>query len=200
MAATAAPYGARPVGALSAKGSFVGPYRHIKIAASYNTAIFYGDFVKLANTGTIQKDAGTTTLRCCGIFMGCAYTDPTTNQYTVSQQWPASNAATDAVAYVLDDPDVLMQMQADGTVAQTGLGNNFAVAPTVGSTAIGTSKNAVDADSLATTTTLPLRLIDFVDGPDSAVGDAYTDLIVKFNTDDLAANNVGHQYRLSTGT
>ena len=29
-----------------------------------------------------------------------------------------------------------------------------------------------------TTNTLPLKIIDFVDGPDSAVGDAYTDVLV----------------------
>ncbi len=33
---------------------------------------------------------------------------------------------------------------------------------------------------MATTNTLPLRIVDFVDGPDSAVGDAFTDLIVTY--------------------
>jgi len=99
--------------------------------------------------------------------------------------------ASDAVAYVIDDPSVVFQMQADDTLAQTALGNNAAVVQTAGSTDIGNSKNAVDASSIATTNTLPVRILGFVDGPDSAVGDAYTDVLVKFNA--------GHQYDNTTG-
>jgi hypothetical protein len=174
--------GAEPVGSLSASGSFSGKIRHMPIATTYNTAIFTGDFVKLVSTGTVEKSVVTTAIVAgtVGVFMGCAYTDPTTGQFTHSAQWPASNAATDAVAYVADDPDLLFQMQGDGAMTQTDLGNNAAAISTAGSTAIGRSKNAVDADSAATTNTLPLRVIDFVDGPDSAVGDAYTDVIMTY--------------------
>ena len=65
-------------------------------------------------------------------------------------------------------------MQADGAIAQTALGSNFDVIQTAGTTSIGNSKNAVDADSTATTNTLPLRIYDFYDGPDSTIGDAFT--------------------------
>ena len=71
-------------------------------------------------------------------------------------------------------------MQGDGSIAQTGLGNNVSAISTAGSTAIGRSKNALDASSIATTNTLPLRVIEFVDGPTSAVGDAYTDCLVTY--------------------
>jgi hypothetical protein len=49
-----------------------------------------------------------------------------------------------------------------------------------GSTSIGRSKNALDGGSIATTNTLPLRIVDFVDGPSSTVGDAFTDCIVTY--------------------
>ena len=191
MATSAAPTGAEPVGTLSASGSFTGKVRHIKIASGYGTAIFYGDFVKLVSSGTVEKDTGTTSLTPVGVFMGCSYTDPNTNQKTFNQQFPASTAASDIMAYVLDDPSVLMRMQGDATLAQTTLGNNVAVVHTAGSTSIGRSKNAVDSSTVATTNTLPLRIIDFVDGPTSTVGDAFTDVIVKFN--------VGHIYENTTG-
>lgn len=191
MPATAAPYGAKPVGTLSGSGSFTGKVRHIKIASGYNTAIFKGDFVKLVAAGTVEKDTGTTTATPIGIFMGCAYTDPTSNQYWNSQYWPASTAASDAVAYVLDDPYVLFWMQADGTVAQADLGQNAAIVQTAGSTAVGTSKNALDQSSMNTTNTLPLRIVDFVDGPDQAVGDAFTDVVCKFNVGHLHLNTTG---------
>ena len=191
MATSAAPTGAEPVGTLSASGSFTGKVRHIKIASGYGTAIFYGDFVKLVSSGTVEKDTGTTSLTPVGVFMGCSYTDPNTNQKTFNQQFPASTAASDIMAYVLDDPSVLMRMQGDATLAQTTLGNNVAVVQTAGSTSIGRSKKAVDSSTVATTNTLPLRIIDFVDGPTSTVGDAFTDVIVKFN--------VGHIYENTTG-
>jgi hypothetical protein len=191
MATTATPMGAEPTDTLSASGSFTGKVRHIKVASGYGTAIFYGDFVKLVNTGTVEKDTGTTTLTPVGVFVGCAFTSPTTGELTFSQTFPASTAASDIVAYVVDDPNVLMRMQSDEAIAQTGLGNNVAVVQTAGSTSIGRSKNAVDGSSIATTNTLPLRIIDFVDGPTSAVGDEFTDVIVKFNA--------GHQYSNTTG-
>jgi hypothetical protein len=191
MATTATPMGAEPTDTLSASGSFTGKVRHIKVASGYGTAIFYGDFVKLVSTGTVEKDTGTTTLTPVGVFVGCAFTSPTTDELTFSQTFPASTAASDIVAYVVDDPNVLMRMQSDEAIAQTGLGNNVAVVQTAGSTSIGRSKNAVDGSSIATTNTLPLRIIDFVDGPTSAVGDAFTDVIVKFNA--------GHQYSNTTG-
>jgi len=191
MATTATPMGAEPTDTLSASGSFTGKVRHIKVASGYGTAIFYGDFVKLVNTGTVEKDTGTTTLTPVGVFVGCAFTSPTTGELTFSQTFPASTAASDIVAYVVDDPNVLMRMQSDEAIAQTGLGNNVAVVQTAGSTSIGRSKNAVNGSSINTTNTLPLRIIDFVDGPNSAVGDTYTDVIVKFNA--------GHQYSNTTG-
>ena len=191
MATSAAPTGAEPVGTLSASGTFTGKVRHIKIASGYSTAIFYGDFVKLVSSGTVEKDTGTTSLTPVGVFMGCSYTDPSTSQLTFNQTFPASTAASDIMAYVLDDPNVLMRMQGDATLAQTTLGNNVAVVQTAGSTSIGRSKNAVDSSTVATTNTLPLRIIDFVDGPTSTVGDAFTDVIVKFN--------VGHIYVNTTG-
>jgi len=166
MATSATPNGAEPVGTCSASGSFSGKVVHIKIASAYDTAIFYGDFVKLVTAGTIEKDAGTTSLTSIGIFMGCKYTDPNSNQMT-------------------------FRMQGDGSIAQTGLGANFAVVQTAGSTTIGRSKNACDADTVATTNTLPIRIVDFYDGPSSSVGDTYTDGIFRFNA--------GHQLTNTTG-
>lgn len=198
MAATAAPYGARPVGTLSASGSFTSKTRHLEIASGYGTGIFNGDFVTLVADGTIEKDTGTSTLSTCGIFLGCQYTDPSTKQLTFNTQWPASTVASDAMAFVLDDPDVLIQMQADGTLALTSRGLNIGVVQTAGSTDIGKSKNAADQSTAATTVTLPLRILDFVDGPDSAVGDAFTDIVVKFN--EASSNSASpHQYRNATG-
>ena len=191
MASSATPMGAEPVGCISSGGSFTGKVRHYKIASNYGTAIFYGDFVKIVSSGTVEKDTGTTACTPIGVFVGVSYTDPNTNQKTFSQTYPASTVASDISAYVVDDPYLEMQMQGDASLAQTTLGNNVAVVQTAGSTTIGRSKNAVDSSTAATTNTFPLRIMEFVDGPDSSVGDSFTDVIVKFN--------VGHQLDNTTG-
>ena len=182
MATSATPMGAEPTDTLSASGSFTGKVRHMKIARGYGTAIFYGDFVKLVAAGTVEKSAITTSVVAgtVGIFVGCSYTDPSTNQLTFNQQFPASTAASDIMAYVVDDPDLVFRMQGDGSIAQTGLGNNVSLVSTAGSTSIGRSKNAVDASTIATTNTLPARIVEFVDGPSSTVGDTYTDVLVTY--------------------
>jgi len=193
MASSATPMGARPVSSL-VSCAYNAKITHYKIKNAYGTSIFYGDFVKWADDNpntTIQKDTGTATLTPIGVFLGCAYTDPTTGQFTTNQYFPASVAADDIVAYVASDPFVVMQMQSDESLTQDDLGKNVGVVQTAGSTSIGTSRNAIDGSTAATTNTLPLKIIDFVDGPDSEVGDSYTDVLVMFN--------VGHQLLNTTG-
>jgi hypothetical protein len=94
-------------------------------------------------------DAGT-----IGVFVGCTYSDPVTGNLTFNQNWPANTVAADAKAYVVDDPDVVFMVQADATVAQTGLGGNVPLAEvqsgTTGSTVNGNSDIAADATYAAT--------------------------------------------------
>lgn len=189
MATTAAPYGLLPVG-LTGSRSFAGGLRQIKIASTYGTSIFYGDPVKVVANGVIEKDTGTDAMTPIGVFLGCSYTDSDMG-FIQRQYWPASTVATDAMAYVCDDPDIVMQVQADGQVAQTALGANFALVQTAGTTTVGKSKVALGASTANTTNTLPVRLVGFVDGPFSTINDSYTDCLVRWN--------VGHAYRNTTG-
>ena len=198
MASSATPYGAVPIGTLSASGSYTGKVRHIPIASGYSSAIMNGDFVKLVAGGGVALDIGTAALTTCGIFMGCSYTPSSTDQKTFNTQWPASTVASDAVAYVLDDPDVLFQMQADGPILAVERGANYEVNYLIGSTAIGKSKGTVDASTMAVTATFPVRLIDFVDGPNSSAGDLFTDVVCKFNAATSSSVST-HQYRNATG-
>jgi hypothetical protein len=193
MSSSAAPMGARPVGSL-VSCAYNAKISHYKIKNNYGTAIFYGDFVKWADDNpntTIQKDTGTTSLTPIGVFLGCSYTDPVSGQFTNSPQYPASTAADDLVAYVASDPFLVMQMQSDESLGQDDLGKNVAVVQTAGSTKFGISKNAIDGSTANTTNTLPLKIIDFVEGGDSEIGDSYTDVLVMFNT--------GHQLLNTTG-
>jgi len=193
MADVASPFGAVPVSSL-VSCAYNDKIVHYKIASGYNTNIFYGDFVKWNDDNpntTIQKDTGTTALTPIGVFLGCSYTDPVSGEFRQSQYYPANTAASDIVAYVQSDPFVVMKIQADGPVDQDDLGKNVPVVQTAGSTLIGTSKNAIDISAAATTNTLPLKIIDFVDGPTDAFDQAFPEVLVMFN--------VGHQLLNTTG-
>lgn len=186
MARTATPYGLRPINLIGGQ-SFAGSTRQIKIASGYAANIFFGDVVAIAVDGTIVKvttvgtNAAPFPAGTVGVFLGCTYTDPSLKYKLNSQYWPTGTVASDAMAYVCDDPDTLFQIQGNAAVTQTMLGSNFGVVQNAGSTVSGDGAIALDVSTRATTNTIALRLVDFVDGPFSTVGDAFTDCIVKFN-------------------
>ena len=182
MANTAAPYGLRPVNLLGGR-QFAGSVRQYKIASGYNTSIFYGDLVKFAIGGTMVKETGTTTATPVGVFLGVEYTDPSSKQLWHRNMWTAGTVAADAMAYVLDDPDALFEIQADGSLDQNCLGTNAAIVQGSGNSTTGMSAVALDADTIDKTNTLPLRIVDYVRKQGfSELGDDYTDVIVRINT------------------
>ena len=181
MAATASPYGLRPVNVLGGQPNS-GAIRKYKIASTYGTAIFQGDLVSLLVGGTIEKNTGTTAATPVGVFMGVEYTSSDMG-FIHKNNWVASTVATDAMAYVVDDPDMLFEIQADDTLGQNAIGSNFALVQDPGDASTGVSGVSLDASSIAATNTLPLRVVDYVDKEGfSALGDAYTDVIVRLNT------------------
>lgn len=210
MATTAAPYGLRPVNLIGGQ-PYAGSTRLIKINNAYAANIFYGQPVSINASGVVIADTGTSNVAATGVvgvFVGCTYTDPNLNYKLFKQYWPSGTVATDAYAYVVDDPDVVMQIQANDTVAQTALGANIGFGTFSGDTATGDSKTPAAASTINTTATLPLRIVGFVNGPDSTVGDAYTDLLVKWNMPAAVSSNssnaavtmtYGHAYMNPTG-
>jgi len=200
MSATATPYGFKPVNEIGGL-PYAGSTRQIKIASGYASNIYYGSVVSIVAAGTIQVvttngdnstpfPAGT-----IGVFVGCTYTNPSTKQLTFSQYWPTGTVASDAMAYVVDDYNTLFQVQADGSLAQATLGSNAILAAvqstSTGSTTTGNSNTAISATT-ATTSGYAFRIVDFVESTTSTVGDAYTDVLVKFNP-------VAHSYNNPTG-
>lgn len=205
MASTLAPYGLRPINLLGGQG-YAGSTRLYAIPASYAVSIQYGDPVIITNTGStrgyLARFNATTTATTVtstgggfgfvGVFVGCTYTDPTYGK-VFRQNYTSGNTATDIQGYVVDDPDALFQVQADNTLAQTALGCNAALIQTVAGNS-GANINsgvALQASSIATTATLPVRIVDFVNSTTSQIGDAYTDVIVRINTHFHRTGNTG---------
>ena len=209
-----APYGLKPVNLIGGQ-VFAGATRLLNIASGYATSIFYGDVVKLASTGTIQKDTGEATATPCGVFLGCSYVNAQ-GQTIFTQYFPANTTAptgTTITAYVADDPDQLFKVvlvagtTVDGNgltpayLGRTVIGSNAQLVQNTGSTVTGDSKVAVYTAAGATTTaTLPIRIIDVV--PDTANSSGnFCELIVKWNAPNVTGQTVagGHQYLNPTG-
>jgi hypothetical protein len=160
---------------------FAGSTRMYNIQYGYATNIFYGDFVVLSR-GFITRasvSTGSSLNQTVGIFLGCTYTNPTTKQKLFSQYWPASTAAGDCQAYVLDDPDAVFKavVCSSGTTIASGamamIGTNLSAINNTGSTNTGNSANAVLAPTdTPVTTTLPLRMVGLVMETAVALGTA----------------------------
>jgi hypothetical protein len=180
MAAVSAPYGLIPVRSMVGSGTNAGLNRLYKVGDSYATDIFYGDIVSLSAGVIIKSTATTATAAMIGVFQGCTYTDATLKYKVHKKNWVGGTVSTDIQAYVCDDPFMIYQAQADGAIGQTGLGENANLIQTNGTDAIGMSRVTIDATTVVTNG-LPVRIVGFVDGPDSAVGDAFTDVLVMLN-------------------
>jgi hypothetical protein len=181
----AGPYGFQPINLIGGQ-VFAGATRQIPIASGSGTSIFYGDVVRLNTGGTLSRVSTTDSATdAVGIFLGCAFTNPTTKQFLQQQYYPASTVASDIVAYVCDDPDtyfkvaVLSNSTTIGGMTQTDIGNNVAILVTAGSTTAGDSNEGVSATT-GTATTLPFRVIAGVPETVNASG-SFTEVIVKFN-------------------
>lgn len=189
MSNAATPFGLRPIGTLSGRSSEA--FRQYPIASAYNTAIATGDIVQLADGGTattVTKQSGTgddtTALNIAGIFLGCMYTDPVTNKPVWSQLWPAGTVASDAMAYVADDPDVTFAIQADGAPTNVNdvYGKNCLLVQTAPSTSMKVSRVALDISNLDTDPQNPIRVIDYLGGAaGDEAGSNYPILVCKFN-------------------
>jgi hypothetical protein len=196
MASTATPYGLRAVNELGGL-PYAGSTRTFLInPAGYNANIFNGSIVAVNTAGyleivtTVGSTAGDVfPAGVVGVFVGCSFVNAQ-GQTMYSQYYPANTTGV-VQALVIDDDRTVFQVQAAGTLAQTALGMNAilnaAQSTSTGSTTTGNSNTAISI-STAATATYALKIVGFVQSPFSTVGDAYTDVLVKFNVGSHAYN------------
>ena len=192
MATTAAPYGLKPVKRADGMAYAGATSQYLIDPAGEGTNLFYGQVVHIGADGYIALSTatgadgttnalptGTALTGSLGVFVGCEYVNDQ-GQPTFAQYYPSGTSNGGAIrAYVVDDPNVLFQVQADGAMDQSDIGANtfFAAAQSTstGNTATGNSTSAVDATTK--TTTAAFRIVAAA----SPIGDAYPDLLVKLN-------------------
>ena len=188
MAATASPYGLKAVNHLGGTPS-AGSTRMYPIASGYANNIYNGSIVSVVAAGTIVFTAAVGTAAApfqagtVGVFVGCTFTDPNSGNVVFRQNWPTGTVTADAQAYVVDDPAAIFQVQANGAVTAVDLGQCCSIIAQTTNTGTLSSGNSTTAVNAATTSVNAdaFKIVGFVDSPTSTVGDAFTDLLVKFN-------------------
>ena len=199
MATTASPYGLRPVNRVDGMPYAGATQTFLIDPAGEATNIFYGQVVIIGADGYLAistatgadittNNLGGSGVGAIGVFVGCEYVNAQ-GQVIFSQYYPSGTTGV-VSAKVVTDPNVVFQGQLDGSGAQTVLGTNTfftAVQSTsTGSTQTGNSTSALE--STVVTTAAAFRIVGFASTP----GDAYTDVLVKFNPSAHSyLNNVG---------
>jgi len=172
MSSTNAPFGMRPAfhpSGLDRAQALAGG-----IVSGYSSDILKGQPVKLATTGVIQiAAAGDSFL---GAFAGVEWTD-TTGRRRVSNYWPASTAyqAGSCIAYFYNDPNIVYEIQADGSLAQTSVGDQADLSnTTAGSNVTGLSQCTLSTTLVGAGNSAQMRIVDLAPLVDNAWGDSYT--------------------------
>ena len=200
MANTNAPFGFRQVRGTGSAPTFEQSVRKIKY--DNTTAIYFGDAVIPLTTGYIGQ-ATASTVRMEGIFAGCKYLSTSQKRTVWSNYWPGADVAStapDIEAYIIDDPNAQFVVQSSdvgGTAAITfaNIGEYINIAVGTGNAANGISGMTIDQDTLATTATLPFRIVGLVEDPPGANGTDITSesnhVIVAFNNASTRTNGAG---------
>jgi hypothetical protein len=199
MATTASPYGLKPVNRVDGMPYAGATQTFLIDPAGENTNIFYGQVVIVGADGYLAistatgedittNNLGGNGVGAIGVFVGCSYVNAQ-GQQIYGQYYPSGTTGV-VTAQVVTDPNVVFQAQLDGSAAQTALGTNtfFAAvqSTSTGSTRTGDSTSALTAS--VQTAAAAFRIVGFASGP----GDAYTDVLVKFNPSAHSyLNNVG---------
>lgn len=187
MTAVAAPFGFRPA------YNQVGLERAKKyaIAGAYATQLYKGQMVTLNTNGTIVTAAGAADF--LGIFAGCEFVDAN-GKPNFQNFWPAAQAVfagTTPVAWVWDDLTNVYEVQANGSIPQTAIGDqadgvNFAN----GSALTGLSTMALSSTLVGAAAQGQWRIVGFSLDPSNAVGDAFTIVQVRAARSQYDANKV----------
>ena len=199
MATTASPYGLRPVNRVDGMPYAGATQTFLIDPAGEATNLFYGQVVIIGADGYLAlstatgadittNNLGGSGVGAIGVFVGCEYFNAQ-GQLIFSQFYPSGTTGV-VSAKVITDPNVVFQAQLDGSGAQTVLGTNtfFAAvqSTSTGSTQTGNSTSALE--STVVTTAAAFRIVGFASTP----GDAFTDVLVKFNPSAHSyLNNVG---------
>jgi hypothetical protein len=180
MSSTNAPFGLRPAfhpSGLDRASALANGIQAVStsgnVSAGYATTILKGQPVKMNSGGYIVVAAAGDAF--LGAFSGVEWTDAT-GRRRVSNFWPANESFTvgSVVAYFYQDPNIVYEIQTDGTMAQTAIGDEADLSnTTAGSTTTGLSQATLSTSLAGSGNTAQMRIIDIGPYADNAWGDDY---------------------------
>ena len=179
MSATSAPFGLRP--AFHPSGLDRAVALTDGIASAYGSNILKGQPVKLDTGGTIVVAAAGDSFQ--GAFAGVEWTD-TTGRRRVSNYWPTGTTyqTGSCIAYYYADPLIVYEIQCDGSLAATSVGDMADLSnTTAGSTTTGLSQCTLSSTLVGAGNSAQMKIVGLAPYPDNAWGDAYTIVRVQIN-------------------
>lgn len=181
MANTLERFGLRPSRQLNGS-PFINAQNRYRIASGNSTSIFQGDLVTPLTSGTVTRYVANTSNVVVGVFNGCFYTDPTTQKPTWSNYYPQSTNASDIIAFVIDGPDTVFEINADETFAVADIFKNYSVNNVTGSTQTGISLVQLDVSESGTAGTYVVQAIDISQDPNNNdVATSNANIMVRIN-------------------
>jgi len=126
--------------------------------AANSSAIYQNDPVQALATGYIGVNSSNDG-NLLGSLNGVFYTDTSSSKPTWANHLEASNAATDIVGFVADDPYERFEIQSSGTLAIADINLNADLAYTAGATPNYISKCEVVTASGMTTNAKQIKVI-----------------------------------------
>jgi hypothetical protein len=167
----------------------------VTIASGYATTIYRHGPVKMLADGTIGAAAAGEAF--VGVLMGVEYRDSTGKP--CGGHWPASTVATDIVAYITRDPNIIYEIQASATLSQTHVGNLVDLGSAgSGNAALGVSTATADA-ATAGTASAQLQILGFQPAHNNVPGDAYPILQVRIAEHQLSGWDSAGTYAADAG-
>ena len=198
MSATYTPFGLKPVYHPS------GIIRSLNYTGAYSTsAVFYsGTPVSLdeattagVSTLVVASNTPTANMRLAGVFAGVEYTDAS-GRRTVSKWFgPALGTASDIVMWIFMDPEIVYEIQANGAIANTKVGQEFNFTAVtsgqiIGNGGLGTSTAGLNPADVAVGTQAQVQVTGLGRDINNAWGDTATIVQVKLANDVFVAANV----------
>ena len=177
MTNTNGSFGLRPLNKLGGGANSTGltGYTPYEIANGNTDKIYQGQVVIPLASGFIDHTANAAggSVSHLGVFQGCEYVSSTTGKPTFSNFWPGSGADSNhpIKAFVIDDPMQLYVIASDASLtskanARASVFLNASLSTGItGTDSTGVSLGRLGVSTLATTNSLTLRLMGWLEDP-----------------------------------
>jgi hypothetical protein len=185
VANTQAPFGFRPIRRQDG-AAWSGNFTQLKAQANA-PAMNRGDVVKNLADGTIAIAAPADGHLCRGVFDGCHYLLAALGYNIWTNYWPGSGGIGLVDCFVIDDPLVVFEAQANaGPITLADLGANADIV--VNASTTGFSKMALGAPTTTASTNFPFKIVG-LGNAGVFISDGY-DVTAAFNIVEVTWNDM----------